>query len=134
MVDVRERILQEHAELHGLLVRLERPREPAGLAPMLAELHSALEQHFQVEEEEDGLYEILLEKGPQHRQTIDELLAQHPALLGDVRVLIAQARAQPGALIAVRARQFSSRVRDHEQRETHLLLAVLTTRDVGDPA
>ena len=123
----RDQILRSHRELAAVLGDLAGEGRADRLADNLAHLHEVLGRHFALEEQDQGLYAILRVRARgEDRAAIDALLAEHATMMADLRVLLAQARARPSPLIVARTQALCDRLRDHERRETRLLVQALS--------
>jgi hemerythrin len=131
-VEQAQRILdQDHERLHPIGWRIQQSASDGkALAAALAELNSALIEHFAHEESPKGLLAILGANASAERQAFAEILAEHESILANVQELLAQARAgttSPAGLSA-RATMLTRFLGDHEHREGQVTAAILARR------
>ncbi len=144
------RILAEHQELRSLLRHLDhftqepRPeigqegfhRWASGLSRNLVDLHDMLYRHFTYESG-SGLFDDLKLAHPRAEKIIDELEAQHPHLLQEVRDLVhaslgySQGEAPANPRLRKRLAETLQQLREHEEREGELMIK-LNAWDIGN--
>ena len=115
----RSELAEEHRRVMSLVGRLEAMPDPAGLEPLLDELHDLLVDHFAHEQFPGGLYEQLGAYGPRYHEEIRALVGDH------CRILSAMGRLRERARGATRAdaetlrdvRDTVGAIRAHEERE-----------------
>jgi len=132
----RREILDDHAHVRGLLGGLEehldRPVEPEAewrseLQVTLSDLHRRLQRHFK-SEEKGGVHERLMQEAPRLAHRLDELFADHPAILERLTGLLASLSEEGGASpLDVRAltdgtRQLIEQLSEHEASENEVML------------
>lgn len=145
----REKIIDEHRLLEQSVERirqaLEPPRPEIGqpgahawaseLSRQLVELHDQLCRHFRYEEQ-SGMMEELKERHPRATGDIDDLLAEHAALLSKSRRVInsllsySEDDVVRGAGLRRRMTGLLDRLDQHERRENSLIMD-LAFSDLG---
>ncbi len=126
-------IEQDHHEIKEILERLDATTDPQVTLPLLEELRGALLEHFEREEEPDGLHEIIASMAPNTVASLQNVLGEHQDFIVRLDSLIARARAcleGPLAEIARDSAALTNSLRDHEARETALFTDAVFT-DLG---
>ena len=125
-------VLDDHKELTGLLGRLREARPREELGTLLASLRAVLSRHFQREEGENGLFEIIHARAPRHRQAIEDLRSEHRDFVTDLEELVRRAEQGPQPeQMADHVADFVDRLHQHERNESHLWIDTLST-DLGE--
>jgi hypothetical protein len=122
------RITEDHLRIRALLDGLRKIGDPHVLIPLLRELRESLDEHFALEEGEDGLQEIAAEHTPSRVAQVEELLAEHGTLLADIDALIRQCNhCISGPLAEIRSdlQSFFEKIQDHDAAESEILTEVL---------
>lgn len=127
-----DRIVHEHRQLAGMLRELAEADDAPTIARLAVGLHAMLAGHFVREEADDGLREAVLRASPHLIDQLEDIIAEHPALLDAVRGLAeaAAAGSQGQARLSATVADLIGQLRDHEGRESGLLSAALWD-DVG---
>ena len=86
---------KEHKRVMKLLARLREEATAKDLLPLLDELRTLLIVHFAREQLPDGFYEALGELAESRRGELDELIAEHAAILSELNSLLADAKDSP---------------------------------------
>jgi hypothetical protein len=127
------RIEAEHRALRDLLAQIEAIRDLPRLLPLLERLETQLRSHFATEEAPDGLHSAVADSAPEKSHHLDELFDEHNELLELCEGLIEDARTcltGPVARVLDGAKDLAQRLHDHEAKETHLFVDVVST-DLG---
>ena len=74
-------IEQDHHAIQEILERLEAATDPGVLVPLFEELRAALAEHFEREEEPDGLHEIVASMAPNTVASLQNVLGEHQDFL-----------------------------------------------------
>ena len=110
----------EHHDLMALVEQVRELRGIVGLAPLLAQLHTALIKHFSHEQFPGGLYERMGAHGSRYHDELKILVRDHCVILSAVRGLLERARIadrdDESALLEEVA-QTLTHLHDHERRE-----------------
>lgn len=145
-----KRVLEEHMELRELLRELqeflESPRPELGvkgahtwaaeLSKKLTHLHDKLFRHFRTEEE-SGVFEDIKEQHPWAESKVEEMVAQHPLILEELRLLVhstlnySQGREPRDPRLRKRLETLMRLLSHHEEQETDLIQC-LRTEDFGE--
>ena len=98
-------VSRRRADLHHALVEVEEAisgpaigREPdwaRGVIEQLGQLREVIEEHIEVTERAEGLYDEILHKAPRLSGPIQHLKAEHPVLRDGTSELIAKLRTTP---------------------------------------
>ena len=126
--EARQRIAEEHHALGELLDRLEVTSDPNLLALQLAELHRLLEAHFEREEGEDGLHDMVGDAAPHLLSHVQHLFDEHRLVTARLIELRGETQALidgPLARLLVGARDLAARLRRHEEAENELVAGAL---------
>ncbi len=126
------KIHEEHLELRKTLERLRAAEEPEQLITMLADLNTQLEHHFEEEEGEEGLAQIIESTLPQNMRHLDKIFDEHKEFLSRVASLMHRARDLQGEQIKLHAdvNALCHDLHVHEQNETKLITDAVYT-DIG---
>lgn len=122
------RITEDHLRIRALLDGLRKIGDPHVLIPLLRELRESLDDHFTIEEGDDGLQEIASEYAPSRVAQVEELLAEHGTLLTDIDALIRQCNhciSGPLAEIRTSLHAFFEKVQRHDAAESEILTEAL---------
>ncbi len=142
-------VMAEHEDLRAMVeeirVFLDRPRPEVGqtgahtwavgLARRLLDLHDELVRHFRFEEK-GGMVEELTFRYPRVAHELDEILADHPAILSQLRELLtgaliySEGHTPSDARLRHGVGQLLDYLRRHERQETALIQRV-EYRDFG---
>ena len=126
--------IEDHHALNVILGRVLGTRDLDLLVPLLGELKRLLEEHFSREEKDDGLFQMVRERAPQHLEEIEALQKEHPLFLAMVRDLEEKTRAcidGPMNEIMSGISKLCQDLQIHETRENGVLSDALY-RDLGD--
>jgi len=118
----RRAIVQDHRLLGDLLTQLQRAPHPTNASRLLGDLRGLLSRHFEREQGPDGLFEMIRERAPQHGETITALTREHQAFLSDLEDLTTSEERQARDSFPDQVVEFVTRLREHESRESKLLL------------
>ena len=130
---MRDGVLDTHQQIREMTRRLE---EAANLVELLAGLQAfraLLVPHFADEEGPDGFFDLVRTATSRHLVDVRQLEREHADLLRDIAALVDRAvacLAGPVAEILKQGGELARRVRDHEARESALLVDALYV-DVG---
>jgi hypothetical protein len=127
-VDERvERAREDHRALRELTQRLERGTDSEGWPVLLRELEQRLATHFEYEERDDGLFDVIARIAPERDIVLDELRKAHGTLLASVRELREQADALQAGSRDLRSGtgELLARLHEHEAAEEELLVEAL---------
>ncbi|WP_408629707.1 hemerythrin domain-containing protein [Anaeromyxobacter oryzisoli] len=124
---VQRAVEADHARLRELVLRIERSTGSAAISAALDELFQQLSEHFAHEEHAKGLYGLLATNGPGRREELARMADEHRQILGQLAALLERTRG-PGSLAAgdlgPLAAELTSRIMDHEARESRLVDAL----------
>ena len=126
-------IEEDHRVLRDLLGRIETSADLCALRELMHEIRPLLVAHFQRVEDDTGFPDIVRDHVPSSQHVLDELITEHRAILDGVSDLerrIHELLEGPAARLFREGVELAERLRDHERRETDLLLDVMTT-DMG---
>jgi hypothetical protein len=129
---VAEGILTDHRHIRDVAKVIESTGDLSVLLKRLAEFRAVLEQHFVVEEAQDGFYETLRITAPRHIGKIDKMKREHGVFLADLDRVLERVKvclAAKGEILR-EAQALTRRLWDHETREDSLLLDSIYT-DLG---
>ncbi len=126
----REQILTDHRELGQLLRELEHAESRDGLTELLSGLHAVLRRHFAREVEKDGLFEIIENRAPRHREKLQSLAVRHTELLAEIQDLTKRSQASDDSDLIDGVSAFTRHLQEHEREESDLLIDALST-DLG---
>ena len=121
-------ITEDHLRIRALLDGIHRIGDPQVLLPLLRELKGVLDNHFEIEEGQDGLYAIVTEFEPSRAGKVDSLLEEHHELMSAIDTLITKCNACiAGPLTEIKrgVQALYSKVQDHDAAETEMLTDVL---------
>ncbi len=120
-------LVQEHRHLAGELRKLGLTCDRTEITVIADRLRAMLAGHFAREEAPGGLRAAVTRSAPDMRDDLDDIMAEHSALIELVQELHAQSTASDAAdeAIVSLAATLVCRLRDHEQRESSLLTAAL---------
>ncbi len=124
---------EDHREIKEILGRLHGTTDLHVLLPALEALRDALAEHFEREEEPDGMHEIISSMAPNTVASLQNVLAEHPVFTERLDGLIESARAcleGPLAEILRDTAALSESLHDHEARESALFTDAVFT-DLG---
>lgn len=88
-------LAREHERVMKLLSRLREETGSKQVLPLLEELRTLLIVHFAREQLPDGFYDALGELAESRRAELDELVADHAAILSTLNGLLADAKDAP---------------------------------------
>ncbi len=128
-----EQILDTHCKVREMTRRLEQVTDLVELQARLQAFRSLLVPHFAEEEAPDGFFDLVRAETSRHLAKVRELENEHDALLHEIDTLAERARAclaGPVAEILRQSAELAQRVREHEARESALLVDALYV-DVG---
>jgi hypothetical protein len=134
----RARRLSEPLGAHGPLLvvvaRVERAAEAELLERLLAELEDELVRHFAAEEQEGGLFDVLLGASTATARAVARLRGEHAWFLLELARALGALAGRPAdslpARLGSRVRMMCARLRDHERAEQALWQEALE-RDLG---
>jgi hypothetical protein len=86
---------KEHKRVMKLLARLRENASASDLLPILDELRTLLIIHFAREQLPDGFYDALGDLAESRRGELDELIAEHGAILSNLNSLLNDAKDSP---------------------------------------
>jgi hypothetical protein len=130
----RDRIAEEHRQLHEALDRLQATEDIRRIAPLLEELRPRLAEHFASEEEPEGLHQAIGDTAPHLMTSLQQIYEEHREFLATVDRLASEARAcceGPVARILSGIHQLCENLETHEAAETELFTDAVYT-DLGD--
>jgi len=110
----------EHKRVMKLLARLRGDAIGADLLPVLDELRNLLIVHFAREQLPDGFYDALGELAESRRGELDELIAEHAAILSHLNSLLKDVKDSPAidkADVLDRVSALLEQLDNHEQKE-----------------
>jgi len=125
---IRSQIKVDHDYLREALTWLEGAADLVSIADLLDDLSTYLIGHFAAEEAQGGLFDMIVDRAPQHRTKIDALRLDHKTLLAHVdaiRAGIESSWCPPGTEIRAKIAALVARLREHEHLEGRLLAQVL---------
>jgi hypothetical protein len=125
---LESRITEEHLRIRSLLDGIQTAADPNVLLPLLRELKSHLESHFDGEEGDEGLHAIIEDGAPHHTDRADRLIAEHGELMARVsRVIHECNQIINGPLRNLResTREMVARLQAHDVAESELLTDAL---------
>lgn len=126
--EVSAEIAGEHHRVLALVKRVREAQELDALVPLLDELHDLLMNHFAHEQYPGGFYDAIGAKGPDHAETVSDLIEDHNEMLSRLRNLVERARARgPSATEGMREEALAvvDRLQVHEEKEHKLAQEVL---------
>ena len=146
----RKQVLDEHLELRELLKELQgflqSPRPEVGemgshtwaaeLAKKLTHLHDKLFLHFR-NEESSGVFEDIKDQHPWAADKVDEMVAQHPEILEELRKLVystltySQGNRPRDPRMRTRLEKLIRLLSHHEEQETDLIVC-LRNEELGE--
>jgi hypothetical protein len=118
-----EEILDQHAELRGVLVQIREARDLGMVSGLLDRLVALLEPHFGREEQAGGAIDQI-GRAPHHSGDAEQLTDEHRELLSALRDLRQRLRADPSRPMAAfesELRAILDRLEEHDLRENELL-------------
>jgi pyruvate,orthophosphate dikinase len=128
-------ILDQHAELQGVLVEIREARDLGMVSGLLDRLVALLEPHFGREEQAGGAIDQIGHT-PHHSGDAEQLTDEHRELLSALRDFRQRLDADPSRPVAVfdsELRAILDRLEEHHQRENELLADAFGS-DPGAPA
>jgi hypothetical protein len=127
-----EQILDTHCKVREMTRRLEEVADLVELQARLQAFRSLLVPHFAEEEAPDGFFDLVRAETSRHLAKVRELENEHDALLHEIDTLASAPAclAGPVAEILRQSAGLAQRVREHEARESALLVDALYV-DVG---
>jgi len=126
-------IAEDHQDLRQALVKLRQTSELTLLLPQLARLRAELQEHFELEEGDEGLAQAIGESAPHHLNRLSKLFEEHVAMLAAVDGIIDQAEVclqGPVAAVLRDVTRLCGQLEEHEANETQLLTEAVFT-DLG---
>jgi len=126
-------IAEDHHDLRQALVKLRHTTELELLIPQLTNLRAELQEHFELEEGEEGLAQAIGESAPHHLNRLTKLFEEHVAMLAAVDGIIERAKACLEGPVAELCRDVTGlcgQLEEHEANETQLLTEAVFT-DLG---
>jgi len=126
-------IAEDHHDLRRALGRLRQTSELRLLIPQLTRLRTELQEHFELEEGEEGLAQAIGESAPHHLNRLTKLFDEHVTMLAAVDGIIERAEACLEGPVAEVLRDvigLCSQLEEHEANETQLLTEAVFT-DLG---
>jgi hypothetical protein len=122
----------EHRHLRSLLSKLEASADTGlGLLSAFADLHECLEGHFESEEQEGGLFDLVRRSDPMCAEQADTLEREHAALLRSAEFIAGRADFLGPDELKKEVEQFVSLVRAHEIAEGMLYQEAVATRSAS---
>ena len=112
-----ERVQQEHAHLRGLIKAIREANEP-DVRPLVIELARMLAAHFGAEEAETGWMGEATLAAPHHADVIDELMAEHGAMLAAANGIAAGHGSAESLEVLLKT------IEEHERREASVITSV----------
>ena len=122
----RRIIMEDHRQLGDLLTQLQQAPHPSDTSRLLGDLRGLLSRHFDREEAPEGLFEMIKTRAPHHRETVQELVREHATFLVDLDELTTPEGERANDAIPDRIIRFVTRLREHESRESKLLVDSLS--------
>ena len=122
----RREIMEDHRQLGDLLTQLHQAPHLSDTSRLLGDLQGLLRRHFAREESPDGLFEMIGSRAPHHRETVQALASEHVTFLTELDELAATPEGRAVEAISDRVIRFVTRLREHESRESKLLLDSLS--------
>ena len=119
---IRSQIKVDHDYLREALTWLEGAADLVSIADLLDDLSTYLIGHFAAEEAQGGLFDMIVDRAPQHRTKIDALRLDHKTLLAHVdaiRAGIESSWCPPGTEIRAKIAALVARLREHEHLEVN---------------
>lgn len=129
------RIMEDHLRIRALLDGLNVIGDPYVLIPLLRELKETLEEHFAVEEGDEGFFPLVEQHAPNRVAQVERLLQQHQELLASIDALIRKCRsALSGPLAEIRAEMNTlyHRIQNHDAAESEVLTEILIKSIPGE--
>lgn len=117
-------ITEEHLEIRSMIDRLQTMTDPYVMLLVLRDLQDKLDQHFQNEEGEEGLYTIVNANAPQHAERVDRLIEEHHVLSRELHNLVKQCNqvlSGPLARLKTDMSRFIDQLQAHDIAETEIL-------------
>lgn len=112
------RVQQEHAGLIGLIAAIREAVEESAVRAKVADLAYHLAAHFGSEESEDGWMAEATLSAPHHAELIEELQAEHGAMLAAANGIAA------GHGDAQSVERLLATIEEHERREASVITEV----------
>jgi hypothetical protein len=119
----KQRIQDEHRWLAELVGALESTRDLARVRVQLAELASMLRSHFELEEGEGGLHDVVGEQAGHRLAALQRLMAEHAEILVQVeqlRIAVGDCLDGPVRRVLSSVGELVARLRRHEADEEEL--------------
>jgi len=133
---VQHLIEKEHADLCGLLSRVEETTDLRQLLELLRGLPELLQRHFALEEGPGGLHQIIASRAPWRTHDLETVMAEHRTLAAKASGLVADLQQHldgPPEDLLHRTASLTHRLQRHEALETDMLCdAVYTDLGGGD--
>ena len=124
---MRQQILRDHREIGHALQSLD-TGDPVQLPGLLKELHGLLLRHYKTEEGPGGLFGVIVNRAPEMAGAVHELRGEHTELLAELLHLghrVGKGAPLDSHLEGVRG--FVQHLREHERRESRLLVRALAS-------
>lgn len=128
MRESESQITEDHLRIRALVDGLKAIRDPNVLVTLLRELRKTLDEHFALEEGEEGLGALASEYAPDRVGEVEGLMAQHARLIKDVDDLIKTCNAcisGPLKDIRTKVHGLFDFVQHHDVAESEILTEVL---------
>ena len=122
------RIMEDHLRIRALLDGLNAIPDPNVLVTLLRDLRQTLDNHFALEEGDEGLHSMVALLDPDRAGQVDELLSQHRKLLVLVDDLIRECnKCIAGPLAGIRrdVNALYTTIQNHDAAESELLTELL---------
>jgi hypothetical protein len=122
------RIMEDHLRIRALLDGLNAIADPNVLVTLLRDLRQTLDNHFALEEGDEGLHSMVALLDPDRAGNVDELLSQHRQLMALVDDLIRECNeciAGPLKGIRRNVNTLYTTIQNHDAAESELLTELL---------
>jgi hypothetical protein len=127
-------IAEEHRELRALLERVSGNHDLRALVPLLETLQNILEHHFDHEEGEGGLHDIIGDAAPRFLPRLQMIFEEHREILRMVPDLLERMNAVldgPVQALLDDTDALVKKLQAHDEAESELLTEALLT-DIGE--
>jgi len=128
MRESESQITEDHLRIRALVDGLKAIGDPHVLVALLRELRKTLDEHFALEEGEEGLGALAAEFAPDRAGEVEGLMGQHARMIKDVDDLIRACNAAiSGPLKDIRTRVHGlfDMIQRHDVAESEILTEVL---------
>lgn len=116
-----EIIVDDHGELVGLFIALQRVESPLQAVAIVDELEPILAAHFEREEAEDGVFAAVRGRRPEDAEILDRFIEEHKAFLAALQRV--RTAGEIGAM--AEARELGEALAAHESEESEMVLSAL---------